>query len=321
MITLTSALRVTTFVGLGVGLVAAWWRRARRRSQLVRQWRPSELELVTSAVLPARIGGDGAPTFVVLHGLGATADAFGRGFDVLADHGRVIVPDLLGFGRALDLTRSDFSVADHLEAIGHTEQALGPGGGIVVAGHSLGGALGIRWAASHRDRVERVVTWGAPLYVDIDTARGRIPGAMQRAVGMDTALAGRLCAQMCAHRDVAAAIAVATSPRTPAAIARQSVLHTWPAYRDALRHIVFDDGWIEALASLDDAGIPVEMVWGTRDDVGDVAAVIRVVESMTNVRVTQVAGADHRYPLVNPNQAVTQLISKPRAKRQRRTPA
>lgn len=284
----------------------AWWV-LRSRSELVRAWEPSELDLRTEAHLPARVGGSGEPTFVVLHGLGATADSFGRGFDELSSHGRVVLPDLLGFGRALDLAADDFALARHLEALDATERTLGSGGSLVVAGHSLGGALALRWAARHASRVTQVVTWGAPLYVDVDGARRRIPGAMQRAVAIDTDLAAWMCARMCAHRGAAAALAVLSSPTTPPALARQAVLHTWPAYRDALGHLVFNAGWIDAVRDLDAAGVPVRLVWGHDDHVGDPAEVESVTAAMANVEVVRVAGG-HRYPLVSPGRAVADLL-------------
>jgi len=294
-------LLVTAAVGSAV-----WWK-IRAKSPLVAAWRPTDLELRTDARLAARVGGSGEPTFVVLHGIGATADSFGGRFDRLASHGRVVVPDLLGFGRAIDTAGEDFALERHLKALDDSERTLGSGGPLVVAGHSLGGALALRWAARHADRVTRVVTWGAPLYVDVTAARGRIPGAMQRAVAIDTDVAAWLCARMCRHRRAAALLAVVSSPATPPALARQAVLHTWPAYRDALRYVAFDAGWIDAVRALDKAGVPVQLVWGNADPIGDPARVAATVGHLPNVEVVRVAG-DHRYPLADPDRAVDDLV-------------
>lgn len=291
-----------------IGFGAARWCRARAQAPYVASWRPSSLPLHADGRLPARVGGSGAPTFLVLHGLGATSDCFGAGFDRLADHGRVVMPDLLGFGQAMDMTRDDFGLDDHLDALDETLRDLGHDGPVVVAGHSLGGALAVRWAARNVDRVAGVVAWGAPLYVDGDRARTQIPGAMERAVAIDTDLAAWLCARMCRYRRAAALIAVLSSPGTPPALARQAVLHTWPAYRDALRTVAFDNGWIEALQILDEGGVPVRLVWGFEDRIGDLGAIHEQVASLSNVEVVQRSG-DHRGPLVHPDRSVDEVVA------------
>lgn len=291
---------------VGVAGGAWWW--SRSRSPYVASWRPSELPVRADGQLPARVGGRGSPTFLVLHGLGATADCFGAGFDVLAGHGRVVIPDLLGFGRAMALDVDEFTLADHLDALDATECHFGSDSPVVVGGHSLGGAVALRWAARNVDRVAGVVVWSAPLYADPGQARRQIPGAMQRAVAIDTELAAWLCARMCRYRRVASAIAVVSSPGTPSALARQAVLHTWPAYRDALRLVAFDTGWIEALHSLDGAGVPVRLIWPQHDQIGAPEEVMKVTASLAAVTVERVNG-DHRYPLVRPDEAVAQLRS------------
>lgn len=301
------ATRAGLLGGVACFAATAWWL-AHSRAPYVKRWRPSSLELRTDGRLPARVGGSGDVTFLVLHGLGATADCFGAGFDRLAAHGRVVMPDLLGFGRAIDTARDDVSAASHLDALDETVRDLGGAGPIVVAGHSLGGALALRWAARNADRVAGVVTWGAPLYVDNVRARAEAGGAMQRAVAIDTDLAAWLCARMCNYRRTAAVMAVVSSPRTPSALARQAVLHTWPAYRDALRHLAFDAGWVEALRTLDAHHVAARLVWGLQDTIGDPAAVEESVAALSSVDVVRVAG-DHRYPLLHPDNAVADLTS------------
>lgn len=297
---------VGTVAAFGLSAAAWWWTRS--RAPYVASWRPSSLPLRTDGRLPARVGGSGDPTFLVLHGVGTTADCFGAGFDRLAEHGRVVMSDLLGFGRAMDSTRDHFDVVDHLEAIDETVRELGSGGPVVVAGHSLGGALALRWAAHNVDQVAGVVAWGPPLYLDGDRARAEISGAMQRAVAIDTDLAAWLCARMCRYRRIAAAIAVASSPTTPSALARQAVLHTWPAYRDALRHVAFDTGWTSALQTLNDRGGPVRLVWGFEDRIGDPDAIAMLTTTMPNVEVVRVPG-DHRAPLIDPDGAVDEIVA------------
>ena len=61
-------------------------------------------------------GGGGADAFNDIFG-DVVGDIFGAGFDRLAERHRVVVPDLLGFGRSLDEARTAFSVEAHLDAL------------------------------------------------------------------------------------------------------------------------------------------------------------------------------------------------------------
>ncbi|MGI8721142.1 MAG: alpha/beta fold hydrolase [Geodermatophilaceae bacterium] len=71
----------------------------------------------------------------------------------------------------------------------------------IVAGHSMGGALALRWAAEHTDRVRSVLTFGAPLY----QARAEADEHVARMARMDALLAGdgplprAACAWICRH--------------------------------------------------------------------------------------------------------------------------
>ena len=108
--------------GLGVG---GGWLRRHRRSPAVRVWTPGSSRRIHAGPLAVRVLGDAEPTTVLLHGLIGSGDVFGAGFDPLADHGGLVVPDLLGFGASMDLAREDFSLAAHLDALDAMASALG----------------------------------------------------------------------------------------------------------------------------------------------------------------------------------------------------
>ena len=127
----------------------------------------------------------------------------------------------------------------------------------------MGSALALLWAVRHRDRVARVVCWGAPVYRSPETARVRIAGStMARLFALDTDLASRACAISCRHRTAAGWLSAAAEPRLPVPVARAASLHTWPAYRDALRQLVIDPEWNELVTACDQASIEIRLVWG-----------------------------------------------------------
>src|SRR5688572_31188709 len=130
-----------------------------------RQWRPGRGERLIAGGLSVRVLGSGERVYVLLHGLVASGDYFGALYDSLAARGTLVVPDLLGFGRSLHTKTNSYNVEAHLDALDRMVSELGLlGRPMVLVGHSMGGIIAIHWAARHRDRTERVITFCAPLY-------------------------------------------------------------------------------------------------------------------------------------------------------------
>lgn len=105
-------------------------------------------------------GGQGAPTLVLLHGLGATADVWAGLKRSLGDWpGRWIAPDLRGHGRSPHGAPYGYAghAADVARLLAQDEEA-------VVLGHSMGGvvgmALGSGWFGV---RVRQVLAFGVKI--------------------------------------------------------------------------------------------------------------------------------------------------------------
>lgn len=94
------------------------------------------------ARLRVRAGGNGDPTLVLLHGLGATGDVWDAWRPLLARGwpGRWLAPDLPGHGGSPPLAACTF------DGLAEAVEEILPGGGenpVVVLGHSLGGVVGL----------------------------------------------------------------------------------------------------------------------------------------------------------------------------------
>ncbi len=286
---------------------AALWALRHIRSAAVGAWAPPQLPGDKPGIIYARSGGDGDTAIVLLHGLVSTGDVFGASYDQLADRHRLVIPDLLGFGRSIDETRADFSAEAHLEALDDMADRTG----LVkrrwtIGAHSMGSALAVRWAARHPERVDRVVCWGAPIYSSPEAARAHISGtAMARLFVLNTKWAQRACAISCRHRSAAGWLTAAAEPRLPIPLARAAPQHTWPAYRDAMSDLVINTDWPGLLRQLDDNGISTELVWGSNDKVGDPNYAGTIIGPTASV--TSIADADHHLPLTHPQTCRTQL--------------
>lgn len=293
----------------GALATAGWWL-AHRTSPAVRRWRPGTGERGRAGPLAVRTAGAGTPVVLLLHGLVASGEVFGAGFDPLATDGRLVVPDLLGFGGSMDMARERFDLDVQLEALDAMAQALGLGEvPLVVGAHSMGALVGLHWAARHATRVQRVVTWGAPLYRDPAEAERHVRGLgpWARLLALEGPIARRACAWMCAHRDAASWLAVAAYPRLPVALARQGVLHTWPAYRDAMSGVILHGGWAEPLRRLDEAGVPVVLAAGRRDPVPVPGRAGELARAHRRIRVAEHPDAAHDLPLADPGWCVSLL--------------
>ncbi len=314
----SNAIRGPSPVAITAGAAAAAWAIGHRRSTAVRQWRPPILAGQRYGDLHVRSGGNGGPTVLLLHGLLATGDAFGVAYDALANTRRVIVPDLLGFGRSLDEDRTAFGPEQHLDALDNALQDLDVADDLVIVGaHSMGAAVALRWAARHPQLIERIICWGPPLYPAHSTVGAALAdtGPMARLLATDTPWARRLCAWSCRHRQLAGWVTALATPALPSPIARSSPLHTWPAYRAAMDELVLATHWDSLIGQLAEQGIGIRLVWGANDTIGDQALGRSLATAHSSVEVDLVAGADHHLPLTHPETCIGELTTASRGDR------
>ncbi len=290
-----------------VATAAAGWTMAHRTAPAVRGWRPPSRPASATGPLGLSIGGARpSPVVVLLHGIVASGRSFGGHYDDLP--GRVVVPDLLGFGTSMDVPTPGYSVDDHIDAVRTTlQQADDWDRPTVVVGHSMGGVLALHLAAAHPDPIG-VLTVGAPLYDTAQEGLDRIGEAdpLARFITVGD-VAERLCSWMCDHREIAAAVWPMLGYRWPWPVAADGVLHTWSAYRDSLDGLVLDDTWRRAVRTLADRDVPVHLLDGAEDGVtvpGRAAAIADLHPAWT---ATTLPGADHALPLSHPD-AVTDHI-------------
>lgn len=275
-------------------------------------WAATQIEPRSSGQLAARSAGRSDDAMVLLHGLISTGDMFGAAFDQIAETHRLVVPDLLGFGRSMDEERESFGVGAHLGALDELAEGTGlfESSRWTLGAHSMGVSLALHWAMRHPDRVVRVVGWGAPIYASPEQARNRVAGsAMARLFGLDTELAAAACALSCRHRTASGWLSVAAEPRLPISVARAAPLHTWPAYRDAVRQLVIDVDWGELLGACDRRSIEVGLVWGANDRVGDRSYAEQLIERSGRGWTEELEHGDHRLPLTDAASCIDQLLS------------
>lgn len=287
---------------LGLTGGAAWWGWRHWRSAAVAAWQPSAGKTVRAGPLQVRVLGSREPVVLLLHGMVAAGDSFGAAYDALAEHATVVVPDLLGFGGSMTtIGRTDAPA--HIAALDAALDGLRlqhrP---TIVAGHSMGGVLALRWAAEHTDRVRAVVTFGAPLYLNRTESNEHIAGMgrMEALLAGDGPLPRAACAWMCRHRTAASWIAAGYRPDLPVSVARSGVKHTWSTYSGSFDGLIRDLGWYDALSVLSQADIPVTLTAGGRDPVSVQGRAEEFARTWPNVSCVTHPGSGHGLPLTDP---------------------
>jgi pimeloyl-ACP methyl ester carboxylesterase len=210
--------------------------------------------------LRVRSGGAGPPTFLLLHGLGATGDVWAGLVDLLGASAWV-VPDLPGHGGSAP--PPTYSFAAVAEAVGDLVDPRGT----VVMGHSFGGVVGLHLA--RRTGVRAVVGLG----IKVDWTADELAKA--------AALAGRPVQVFEARDDaVRRHLRVAgldglvdpADPALDAAVTR--VDGGWRTAFDPRAFAVGDPGVADLLAGLQ---VPVTLVRGEHDQMVSAAQLAALV--------------------------------------------
>lgn len=195
-----------------------------------------QLAAATTPLAGHRFGPPGPPRVVLLHGLAASRAIW---HDVIAElESREIAgvaPDLLGFGASRRIG-TQFMLADHVAALrvalgDHDRRAP-----VVLVGHSFGCAVAAAFAAEHPELVGHLILVSPPVFRDAASARERLGHRnwLARQIVAGTPAASVTCGLMCLGRPLAAAAATHLARDIPGQVARDSVEHSWPSYRDAV---------------------------------------------------------------------------------------
>ncbi|MFO1314003.1 MAG: alpha/beta hydrolase [Burkholderiales bacterium] len=146
--------------------------------------------------LHTQVVGAGGPPIVLLHGLliGSLSTWYFAVAPALARAHRVVMYDLRGHGLS-PATAGGYGVRAQADDLARVVERHAGDGPVTLVGHSAGGAIALRYALAHPERVARLVMVDTPLPVMarnwIDRVRAAsvpdllkmLPGAKQATVG------------------------------------------------------------------------------------------------------------------------------------------
>jgi pimeloyl-ACP methyl ester carboxylesterase len=254
--------------------------------------------------------GNGERIFIFLHGLLGSGDCFSGAYDSIANHGTLLVPDLLGFGRSMKHEPIEFGLEAQLDALDGMIKSLNLGERrLVIAGHSMGALLALYWGARWPKRVEKIAAFSAPLYENQEEAQQKVRqmGWKERLFALDGPYGRRMCAWMCEHRDFASYLAILAKPELPIAISRAGVLHTWRSYLGGMSVIV-QGTWRASLQILEEENVPVVLADGINDTVVDHVLAAQLQAKHRNIRRLIHPWATHYLPLEEPSWSTQALL-------------
>lgn len=241
--------------------------------------------------------GPGA-TVLLLHGLTGSAASWMRVAPLLGGY-RLIIPDLLGFGRS-PKPDSPYDLAAHCAALAPLIAETRP---VAVVGHSMGGVIALGLLQRHAELAAGVLVSPA-LYDSRQQALAAMDGApwLQRMSLRSPRLAHLMCDTSCMLRPLLQPVAPLFARDLPAAVARASLDHTWASYSRTLEHVVLG-GLARPL--LDEVGGRVTIIHGEHDR----TVPLRAVESWASlVRQFAVIDGGHEALLSRPDVVARKVI-------------
>lgn len=236
-----------------------------------------------------RTWGTSAPTVVALHGWRRDHHDFDAVFDdpAFGSTCTAVALDLPGHGATPPPERG-WSTLDYAAAVNHLLRSLEAP--VVVVGHSFGGRVAIRLAASYPERVDRLVLTGVPVLDRSD--RQDTPERSYRVVRRlhRWGLVGEARMEAARRRH-----------GSPDYVAAQGVM------REVFVRAVHDS-YLEDLARI---GCRVELVWGGDDREVPVEVAERAAGLLSDARLTVWPGVGHLTPLEIPGVLRSAVLGSP----------
>ncbi len=264
----------------------------------------------TRLALPIH-GPAGAPTVVLVHGLGLSAESWGEVLHLLADSHRVVAYDLRGHAQSGDARSGDYSLDAHAHAHDLTavlDACLGGGDKAVVVGHSLGGWIVL--AAARQDGTGRMAgvvfagSGGSGITAPGLPAR-RLPPPVASGLprGWFTllravALLGRRLrgAESLSDRLVRRYAFAPGDPGEPVALVRESFLSSRPRALAATTFASVSHDGVEFAPALD---VPTLVLHGTADPEVPAEEAQALVSALPDAELIDLPGAGHMLPLTH----------------------
>lgn len=250
--------------------------------------------------LEVRLAGEcGAPPLVLLHGL-ASSSRYWLPYARLLGGRRLVLPDLLGFGRSPKPAASDYTPADHVAALAAALEQLRSRGiapPFDLLGQSAGCVVALHYAAARPGDVRRVALIGLPI-IGCRPWGHREDGTMGRWHRLEVhSRWGPRIATWVIRRagPVGRVLAPYIQRDVPPDAARDALSVSAQSYWRTLEQVVYGS---DAAALARQFTGPLLLIHGTADRLAPVEPVRALAAARPGTRLVEIPGAGHN-PLVS----------------------
>ena len=250
--------------------------------------------------------GQGQPV-VLLHGLASSWRYWQPHIERLGQRYRLLMPDLLGFGRSPGSPGQNYTAEEHLAALMDTlpQRAGGP---FLLVGHSMGAMLALHLAAKHPDLVRGVLMVALPSLGSCmwghepETLHGR----MHQFAVHDPWGSRAFAMAMRAAYPFWYVAGPRIRPWVPKGASQDALRGSWFSYWYSLEHVVYGSDSITVFESL---RVPAVLMHGRRDLVVPVAGVRELVAHRPDIPYIELEDAGHNPPFSHITQFYEALMA------------
>lgn len=229
------------------------------------------------------------PVVVMIHGIASSSVTFVHLVPLLESDHRVITIDILGFGSSPSPDGSTYTLDEHAAALHRTIRSLGLQQPFTLIGHSLGGLIAARYAATHRRRLDRLVLVSSPIYLPpavlgdpLDRVNMGAYFTVYEFLRLNPVFTQRTATALAAIAPIKNVLEVTEQNWRPFMLSLQNAIESQTT-----------------LADLSRVRVAVDLVYGTLDPFLAPSG-LAIVQQLRHVRTHRVAGVGH---LVRPKLA------------------
>lgn len=238
------------------------------------------------------VPGSTTPPLVLIHGYAACVEQWGRFIRDIGSDVPLYAVDLVGFGESSKPRHAPYGREFYIAQLEHLRVEYGLRR-VVPVGHSLGGMLGIEWAADRPDTIASVIAIapGGLLSGDEFTA-----GQNNLIRRISTPLVTRALFSLITHLPYrilsapAYADRAAMEPYTQVAIKRAM---RSPGAAWSYSALVRNQDAFNAAAHIAGVECPVHIIWGTKDAQVSRAEIDNLARNFPHATLTELEGGGH----------------------------
>jgi pimeloyl-ACP methyl ester carboxylesterase len=241
------------------------------------------------------------PTLVFLPGVGGTTRYWASRIAPLAVSHRLVLVDLLGFGRS-PKPWTTYTIERHVTELHRVLANRGP---VTLVGHSFGALAAVAYAARHPEQVGALILLSLPNFGGEERAMDyfRARPTADRWLMTNVVLASVACI---VTRRLMRRLLPRLAPDMPREILEDYVLHTWRSATSTMWEGVYRYDLTDDTAALPDT-LPVLLLHGEHDTTAPLEGVARLQDAYPGWTLRVLLDGDHHPLLRDPEWTVREV--------------